>query len=343
MRADEVARPAGGSADERGTAGIRGWPRRTVTHEELLTLRRNLAGGTPPESVRPSVLAGAAGAAGTALGLVFAVTALLRRSKPLHPVGIVATAHLTVTPAPTTSGSPVLDEPGEHECQVRASHAVGTGPKHADIEGFALRLLLGDVDRATADVLFASTGVGPLGRHVLTVRSPGEHAAQTTLLPVRAEGRALYLCLDPLDARSQPWPTRYQLSWAHGRGAWRPFGILTVAWGMPADAAVRFDPVAHPLPGTSQYRVVARVREPAYRLARLAWPRAGRLTAPRDLRESAPGGEIRGGRALEPGSVGGEPGAVQWAVPAALGVVPRHDAAQVGADRADGAGSTTDR
>jgi hypothetical protein len=279
VKVDQVTRRAGGPALERGTAGIRGWRRRTVTHEELLTLRRNLAGGTVPKGVRPSVLAGAAGAAGTALGLVFATTALLRRSKPLHPAGIVATAVLTVTPAPPTSGSPVLDEPGDHECRVRASYAVGTGPKRADIEGFALRILAGDADRSSADVLFASTGVGPLGRHVLTVRSPGEHGAQTTLLPVRAKGRALYLCLDPLDARSQPWPTRYRLSWAHGHGAWHPCGTLTVAWGMPSDAAQRFDPMANPLPGTSQYAAVARLREPAYRLARRAWPQAGRLPA----------------------------------------------------------------
>lgn len=285
MRADQAARPTGGSAIERGTEWIRGWHRHAVTHEELMTLRRNRAGGTQPKGVRPSLLAGAAGAAGTGLGLVFAATALLRRSKPLHPVGSVATARLIVSPTSPVSGSPVLDDPGAHDCLVRASYAVGTGPKRADIEGFALRIHGCGAAAEVADVLFASTGIGPLGRNVLTVRSPGDHGAQTTLLPVRAAGRPLYLRLhpldvvDPLDVRTQPWPTHYRLSWAHGRGAWHPFGTLTVAWGTPSDAAQRFDPMANPLPGTSQYAAVARLREPAYRLARLAWPRAGRLPA----------------------------------------------------------------
>lgn len=231
--------------------------------------------------VRPPVallIAGSARIAGTALGLVFGATAMLRRSKPLHPVGAVATAVLTVTSSGADSGSPLLDEPGEHQCLVRASHAMGSGPEHADIEGFALRVLPVGEEWGTTDILFASTGLGPWGRHLLTVRPPGEHAAQTTLLPVRAGGRPLQLSLDPLDPLSQPWPARYQVSWAHGRGPWHPVGELSVAWAGRADAPERFDPVAHQLPGTSQYPAVAWLREPAYRLARLARPSAGRLS-----------------------------------------------------------------
>lgn len=230
-------------------------------------------------SMRPLalVLVGAAGITGTALGLVFAITAVARRSKPLHPVGTVAAAVLTVTPWPTRSGSPLLDESGEHHCLVRASYAVGSGPEHADIEGFALRVPPTGAQTGITDVLFASTGAGPLGRHLLTVRPRGKHAAQTTLLPVRAGDRPLLLRLEPVDPLSQPWPTNYQLSWAHGRGGWHPFGALIVAWDGEGDAPERFDPVAHPLPGTSQYAALAWLREPAYRLARLARPSAGRL------------------------------------------------------------------
>jgi hypothetical protein len=222
-------------------------------------------------------LVGAAGAAGTGLGLVFAVMALARRSKPLHPVGTVATARLQVNPGLTRSGSPLLDEAGEHACLVRASYALGSGPEHPDIEGFALRVLPASAGAGITDVLFASTGVGSVGRHVLAVRAPGNHGAQCTLLPVRAHGRALHLRLDPSDAASQPWPTRYQLSWAHGRGPWQHFGELTVRWGGEHDASERFDPVVNPLPGTSQYPALAWLREPAYRLARLSRPSAGRL------------------------------------------------------------------
>lgn len=174
--------------------------------------------------------------------------------------------------SPTKCGSPLVDEPGEHDCLVRASYAVGRGPKRADIEGFALRMFPAGARRRVTDILFASTGVGPVGRYLLAVRRPGEHGPQTTLLPVRAAGRPLQLRLEPVDPRSQPWPTLYQLSWAYGRGRWHPFGALTVAWGGPGDAAERFDPVAHPLPETTQYPAVAWLREPSYQLARLARP-----------------------------------------------------------------------
>jgi len=232
---------------------------------------------TPPIA---SLLTGAAHLAGGFLGLGFAVTALLRRSKPLHPNGIVAAAVLEVTPGRARSGCPLLDEPGQHDCLVRASYAVGTGPAHADIEGFALRVLPAGPAVGPADVLFASTGTGPLGRHLLVPRPAGAHGHQTTLLPVEVNDASLRLRLDPLDHAIQPWPTRYELSWAHGLGGWQHFGTLTVDWGEPGDAPERFDPVAYPLPNTTQYAAIARLRQPAYLLSRLARPSAGRLPRP---------------------------------------------------------------
>lgn len=222
---------------------------------------------------------GAAGAVGAVLGAIFAVTARIRRSKPLHSVGVVARGLLTVAPDTARSGSPLLDEPGEHVCLVRASYAMGTGPRLPDIEGFALRVLPKDPAADLTDVLFASTGEGSWGRHVLTLRPPGRHDAQTTLLPVRAGGCPLQLRLEPLDSQTQPWPSSYRLSWAHGRGPWHHFGGLAVSWGEPRDAPDRFDPVVNQLPGTSQYAAVAWLREPAYKMVRLAWQSAGRLPA----------------------------------------------------------------
>lgn len=232
--------------------------------------------------VRPllsGAVAAVAGAAGTALGAAFAVTATIRRSKPLHPVGTVGSGVLTVEPAASSSGTPLLDRPGEHECLVRASYAVGTGPEGPDIEGFALRVRHGDGTGGLTDILFASTGVGPVTRYLLTVRSPGHHAPQTTLLPVRADGHPLQLRLDPLDQASQPWPTRYVLSWAWGTESWHRCGALDVSWHGGGDPPARFDPVANPVPGTRQYPVVAALREPSYLFSRLSRPSAGRLPA----------------------------------------------------------------
>lgn len=225
-----------------------------------------------------------AGGVGTALGAVFAVTARLRRDKPLHPEGSVAPATLTVVPAPTPSGVPLLDEPGEHPCVVRASQAMGTGPEWSDIEGFALRLLPGERHTQAADLLFASTGAGPVTRYALALRRPAVHGTQTTLLPIEAGGHPLVLRIEPVD-RTPPgapgaepwWPSRYELSWAHGLGPWHSCADLVVDWAGAADERERFDPIANELPGTSQYLAVRWLREPSYALSRWAWPRAGHL------------------------------------------------------------------
>lgn len=226
---------------------------------------------TPPWQAGATAVAGAAGAT---LGAVFAVTARIRRSKPLHPNGSVASARLRVAPAPTRTGSPLLDEAGEHECLVRASYAVGTGPEALDIEGFAVRVLSETAAGSPVDLLFASTGTGGVTRYLLVPRPPGRHDAQTTLLPVRAPVGALVLRLVPLDPTADPWPSHYRLSWATGRGPWQDWAELDVSWGPGEsdDRLERFDPISAPLPGTTQYQVVERLREPAYLLARRAWP-----------------------------------------------------------------------
>lgn len=234
-----------------------------------------------PAALAQAAAAAAAGIAGAGLGAVFGIAARLRRDKPLHPVGIVAPARLVVTPAAHLSGSSLLDEAAAHACVVRASYSVGTGPDRADIEGLAVRVLGPEPHDVVTDLLFASTGVGGLARHVLLPRRAGEHAAMTTLLPVRSERGPLYLRVDPVDVRSRPWPSEYRLSWAHGLGQWRQVGTLAVRWPEPWDAPARFDPIVFPLPGTAQYPVITALREPAYRFSRFAWPRAGQLPAGR--------------------------------------------------------------
>jgi hypothetical protein len=244
----------------------------------------SIQGPSPVDSAIRSV----SGAAGKVLAGIFGLTARLRRGKPLHPRGAVARATLAIRPGPRPSGVALLDEPGEHACVVRASYAMGTGPRWSDIEGFALRVLPGTRHTQPVDLLFASTGAGPLSRYTLVLRGPGVHGSQTTLLPVLAGQHPLRLRLEPVGHATEPWPERYELSWAHARGPWRYCGDLSVVWSDTADTAdtadapARFDPVVNPLPGTRQYPVVERLREPSYARARRAWPRAGRLPDGRD-------------------------------------------------------------
>lgn len=199
--------------------------------------------------------------AGAVLGATFGLTALVRRTKPLHPVGQVGTGVLDVTDPMPELGVPLLADKGSHSCLVRWSRAVGLPAPLPDVEGFAVRF-----DDPTADLLFASTGSGPLTRFLLAPRAPGAHGPQTTLLPVASEAGPLMFRLTPEAASGQP-PSRLALSVATVGGDWETVGYLDCVWG--PDRPMRFDPVEHVLPGTQQYPVVRVLREPAYFMARL--------------------------------------------------------------------------
>ena len=201
---------------------------------------------------------------GAALATAAAVAAALRRTKPLHPLGRIGDGTLVVQPT-AASGAEVLDEPAEHRVLVRWSRAIGLEADRPDIEGMAIRFTIGG---EAADLLFATTGDGKIGRHLLVVRSPGASATFTTLLPVATATGSLLLRLQPLGAWTVEPPTMWSLSWSRVGGEWHPLGTLTIRW-RPGDEDVRFDPVAHTLPGTRQYAVVTTLREPAYVAARL--------------------------------------------------------------------------
>jgi hypothetical protein len=206
-------------------------------------------------------LAAVSGAvAGAVLGATFGVAALVRRTKPLHPVGQVGTGVLDVTEPLPGLGVPLLAEKRSHTCLVRWSRATGLPAPLPDVEGFAVRF-----DRPTADLLFASTGTGPVSRFLLVPRTPGVHGPQTTLLPVASRGGALMFRLTPEAGSGEP-PSRLALAVATGTGDWTTVGFLSCVWG--PDRPIRFDPVEHALPGTEQYPAVRVLREPAYFMAR---------------------------------------------------------------------------
>lgn len=207
-------------------------------------------------------------APGIALAAAAAVTGLLRRDKALHPVGHRGAGRLTLSEHAPGLGVPALDEPGSRACHVRWSRAMGLPRGWPDIEGLALRLPGAARDGDDADLLFASTGEHPWSRYLLTLRPPRRFGRLTTLLPVRARGRAVTFGLSPLtDGTDGLPPTSYALEVARGTGPWERLGRLDVVWS-EADTLDRFDPVARPLAGIEQYGVVAALREPAYVAAR---------------------------------------------------------------------------
>lgn len=197
---------------------------------------------------------------GALLGGVFGVAAAVRRTKPLHPRGRVGSGVLEVTSPRRELGVPLLAATGGHLCTVRWSRSVGLPAPLPDVEGLAVRLA-----GPGADLLFSATGTGRVGRFLLVPRLAGRHGPQGTLLPVATDAGSLLFLVTPLDDEEPP--TRFQLAVAQSGSDWDPVGTIRVEWG--DDRPLRFDPVEHPLPGTSQYPWVTTMREPAYLAARL--------------------------------------------------------------------------
>ena len=205
---------------------------------------------------------------GAVLGAGAAVAGVLRRDKPLHPVGHHGTGHLTVTvPAPAL-GIEALARTGTRPCRARWSRSMGLPQDWPDIEGLALRLATAGPDGADADLLFASTGDRAWSRYLMTMRGPGRFGRLTTLLPARAGGRAVTFRMSPAsDPRGGLPPATYALDLALGTGPWQPVGRVDLAW-VETDTTDRFDPITRPLAGLEQYTFIKALREPAYVAAR---------------------------------------------------------------------------
>lgn len=207
-------------------------------------------------------------APGLALAAAAALTGLMRRDKALHPAGHHGSGRLTLNASVPDLGVPALAGEGTRACVVRWSRAMGLPRGWPDFEGLALRLPGASPHGDEADLLFASTGEHRWSRYLLTLRRPRRFGRLTTLLPVRAGGRALTFALEPSTGGADGLPpTSYALAVSRGTGPWQRVGRLDVAWS-EGDTPDRFDPVARPLAGTEQYAFVEALREPAYVAAR---------------------------------------------------------------------------
>ena len=123
--------------------------------------------GYGPVVTTAPVQAGARAAGGVLAGTLGAI-ALLTRRKPLHAKGRTHHAVLRVDAPAVGTGVRLLSERAQHQCLVRLSRALSTPDGWWDIGGFALRIEHAGAGRGP-DLLFASTGVSQVGRHVLRV------------------------------------------------------------------------------------------------------------------------------------------------------------------------------
>lgn len=196
-------------------------------------------------------------ACGSGLALATAGLAAARKSaKPLHPRGEVWEGVLTRTGVlGTPTGVAWLDESGSEEVLVRLSAAIGLPDGRLDIQGLALKLPSHD----GADLLFATTGAGPLTRFVLRPAFVAPGSGFTTLLPVPSPAGPVFL-------RATGGEGTYTLAYAVGLGPWVRFASLEL--GERSSLEPSFDPVSSPHPELGNYTWVTRLRAPAYRTAR---------------------------------------------------------------------------
>jgi hypothetical protein len=215
-------------------------------------------------------LSGASSAAGTALRSLSAGLARLRTAdKPLHPRGVVLHATVHRFGSDEHFGVPWLDEPGRDPALVRFSRGGGLPSALPDVLGIALRV---DPEDRPGDLLFTTTGRGPLGRFLLAPHRAEAVSMSTysTLQPYRTAQGPVVLSATPTNDDTAESELVIRLAAARPTGRWHDFGSVVVAGPVEpaADGDVNFDVFLNTVPGLDNYAWARRLREGAYAAAR---------------------------------------------------------------------------
>jgi hypothetical protein len=212
----------------------------------------------------------------------------LRRPRPIHSQGIALRGSLRWLTDRAPAGLDLIDHPHTSELPLtaRVSRSIGVPAPLPDVIGLAVRF---ETTTGPADVLLASTGFGVPSRFWLAAHRSPSRARLTTLMPLKTDNGPLLLAartFEPENLPTEPGALASaleQTSWrlklyhAHPLGSWHPFAVLEL-WREPGavDTVERYDPVRHPLPGTSTYGWERRLREPSYLRVQRREPRSER-------------------------------------------------------------------
>lgn len=204
----------------------------------------------------------------------FALGSRLRGARVFHPRGVVVRGTWRpVAGAGLLDGSPLIGAP--RPVLLRLSHAVGLPPGWRDIVGLAVRVTDAHGVGRPQDLLFASSGTGTVGRHLLRPVRRIDDALLSTLLPYDVAGRDRH----PLVARAVDAPAGLEYadvaadpaarmpSFEICVGGERPERLAVVEPGepVPSDVAEQlcFDPW-HTGPELRPAGLVNRLRHPTY-------------------------------------------------------------------------------
>jgi hypothetical protein len=204
------------------------------------------------------------------------------RHRPLHPKGLLFDATLTLHGASQYWGVPFLDDHTELHGEARLSRAIGLPPMLPDLLGLALRWRqppAGDGEpEATAELLLATTGHTPLGRHLLRPTTRWSPAFYGSLLAYRAGDRRVLLGavarqghIVPADFTAlahsvDERPLLLDLMVATELGPWERFGELQLLGPAQGDdsESTRFNPAQNPIRGLPPAGLFQQVRGPTY-------------------------------------------------------------------------------
>ena len=249
---------------------------RTVGDVEVRTGRTDMPGGKPPHPVTRAVTA--------AFARSFALAARLR-DRPLHPRGLVFDAVIVLDGTSRYWGVPFLDDHAEVRGEIRLSRAIGLPPPLPDLLGLALRWR--QPAGGDAELLLATTGRTPLGRHLLRPATGWGPAFYGSLLAYRAGDRRVLLGARP-DRTVPPGPAALaravaerplllDLCVATEFGPWERFGELRIMGPARGDdgASMRFNPARNPIRGLSPAGLFQQVRGPTYAAVQQAARRTG--------------------------------------------------------------------
>jgi hypothetical protein len=193
------------------------------------------------------------------VGATRVAAAVRTTGRPLHPVGRLRHASLHRQGLDPVLGVPFLDHRGTDEVLVRESRSLGLPGWLPDVPGLALRVPNRDGSRG--DLLFVSSGWGPLTRYSMVPTRSTYGRPLTSLVPYRSAAGAVQLGLREVA------PDVLALSCSVGGAPWRRVGELVLSGTRPGPE-IDFDPTLHPVEGLEHYAVSELLQARSHRAAR---------------------------------------------------------------------------
>lgn len=237
------------------------WVRNIQALERLKALAEELAGLEPSTAIASTEQPGAKTLAGMVTGLAFWALSSIRGKRVFHPEGEAFEAELEMSP--DAGISLFADRSRTRRALVRVSKGAGLPGSLPDVYGLAIKIPDAWGEGADQDLLLATSGDGPVGRHVLRpARAPSgrfstilpyESHGETFVFGARADGEG--------DTITSERGTTFALELASPGGGWRR--IASVRLVDPFAGAVSYDPW-NTSPDMVPWGMLNAMRRPAY-------------------------------------------------------------------------------